>query len=217
MATERLSMRKIREILRQKWVLGRSHRDVAQSVGVSTGAIGSVLAQAKEPILASWSDVEKLDDAALELALYGAAAAGDAERGTRPEPDCAWIHRERSRPGVTLELLHHEYLTAHSDGYRYTAFCDRYRAWLSRRGMTMRQVHVAGEKLFVDYSGKRPEIVDRETGEVTPWSSSSRCSGRRTTRTRRRRVRSAARTGSRATCGRWSSSEACRRPSCATS
>lgn len=160
-------MRKIREILRQKWVLGRSHRDIAASAGVSAGAVGNVLARAKEAILASWEEVEKLDDEALERLLYGASIAAEVE-GSRSEPDCAWIHRERSRPGVTLELLHHEYLTAHPDGFRYTAFCERYRAWLSRRGLTMRQVHVAGEKMLVDYSGKRPEIVDRETGEVTP-------------------------------------------------
>jgi transposase len=32
----------------------------------------------------------------------------------------------------------------------------------------MRQVHKAGEKLFVDYSGKKPEIVDPSTGVVRP-------------------------------------------------
>jgi transposase len=55
-----------------------------------------------------------------------------------------WIHRERHRPSVTLELLHHEYLERHPNGLRYTTFCDRYRAWLGRRGLVMRQVHVAG-------------------------------------------------------------------------
>ncbi len=65
-----------------------------------------------------------------------------------------------------LKLLHLEYLEQHPDGYRYTRFCDLYRAWLTRRGLSMRQVHRAGEKLFVDYSGKKPEIVDPHTGEV---------------------------------------------------
>jgi hypothetical protein len=76
----------------------------------------------------------------------------------RPEPDCTWIHRERHRPGVTLELLHHEYLEQHPDGLRYTTFCDRYRAWLGRRGPVMRQVHIAGDKAFVDYSGKKARV-----------------------------------------------------------
>jgi transposase len=66
---------------------------------------------------------------------------------------------------VTLELLHMEYLEKHPDGYRYTQFCEVYRAWLKKQRLSMRQVHRAGEKMFVDYSGKKPHIVDRETGE----------------------------------------------------
>jgi hypothetical protein len=67
---------------------------------------------------------------------------------------------------VTLELLHHEYLEDHPDGLRYTTFCDRYRAWLGRRSLVMRQVHIAGDKAFVDYSGKKARIGDPTTGEV---------------------------------------------------
>jgi transposase len=81
-------------------------------------------------------------------------------------PDCEYLHAERKKPGVTLELLHHEYLEKHPDGYRYTQFCERYREWLKRRGLTMRQEHLAGEKLFIDYAGKKPHIVDPSTGEV---------------------------------------------------
>ena len=86
----------------------------------------------------------------------------------RPEPDCAALHLEMRRPGVTLALLHVEYRGAHPDGLRYTAFCDRYRAWQKRQSPVMRQVHVAGDKLFVDYAGMRPRIVDAATGEITP-------------------------------------------------
>jgi transposase len=77
------------------------------------------------------------------------------------------VHRERSRPGVTLQLLHDEYRQQHPDGFGYTAFCDRYREWMSKRGLVMRQVHVAGDAMFVDYSGKHPRIYDPLTGEVT--------------------------------------------------
>ena len=65
-----------------------------------------------------------------------------------------YIHRERRKPGVTLELLHLEYLEQHPDGYRYTQYCEIYRRWLKRRGLSMRQVHRPGEKLFVDYSAR---------------------------------------------------------------
>ena len=82
-----------------------------------------------------------LDEAALEMRLNGPVV----EPGVaRDEPDPVWIHVEKMRPGVTLELLHIEYLESHPNGLRYTAFCDRYRAWLARRKLTMRQVHKAG-------------------------------------------------------------------------
>src|SRR5438552_9231266 len=102
MATERLSMRKIREILRHKWALGRSHRDVAASLGVSLGAVSAAEQRAREAGL-DWITVESLDDEALETRLYGAAAS---ER--RPLPDPATLHLELKRQGVTLQLLHHE-------------------------------------------------------------------------------------------------------------
>jgi len=140
MATERLSMRKTREILRQKLELGRSHREVAASVGLSVGAVGATLVRAAAAGL-SWASVQGLSDEALDERLYSAKAIA-----ARPLPDCAYIHIERKKPGVTLELLHLEYLERHPDGYRYTQFCERYREWLSRRGFTMRQEHIAREK-----------------------------------------------------------------------
>ena len=154
-------MRNCREIVRQKWLLGRSYRSISASVGVSVGAVSLALTRATDAKL-TWEAVQGLDDAQLEARLYPSVVAAAA----RPEPDCTWIHRERHRAGVTLELLHHEYLERHPDGLRYTTFCDRYRDWLGRRGLVMRQVHVAGDKAFIDYSGKKARIVDPTTGEV---------------------------------------------------
>lgn len=157
-------MRKTREILRLRWCLGRSTRETASSVGVSTGVVGKCAARAAAAGL-DWDAVAGLDDVQLEERLYGHPAASGAARA---EPDPAHMHRELKKPGVTLELLHLEYLQQHPDGLQYTAFCDRYRAWKKRLGLTMRLPHKAGEKMYVDFSGKRPHIVDRETGEIIP-------------------------------------------------
>ena len=149
MATERLPMRYIREILRLKWTLKRSHRDTARSLGISPGAVASVMSRATALGL-TWAALDDLTDEALEQRLYGPTVTG---RPARPLPDPAWIHTELRRTGVTLELLHLEYLGQHPDGYRYSAFCLHYRQWVDRQRLSMRQVHTAGEKLFVDYSG----------------------------------------------------------------
>jgi len=161
MATERLSMRKTREILRQK-ALGRSHREVAASLGVSAGVVGATVKRAQQAGL-TWAEAGPLSEDAVEARLYGDRRSPIATG--RPLPDCAYLHAERRRPGVTLELLHLEYLERQPDGYRYSQFCEIYRRWLKGRGLTMRQVHRAGEKLFVDYAGKRPQLVDGKTGE----------------------------------------------------
>ncbi len=164
MATERLSMRHTREILRQKWLLGRSHREVAHSLRVGLGTITSTVHRAEAAGL-DWAQIQALADDALQARLYGPRRVAEADR---PLPDCAYIHTERRKAGVTLELLHLEYLEQHPGGYRYTQFCDIYRRWLARRGLTMRQIHRAGEKLFVDYSGKKPTLLDPATGELMP-------------------------------------------------
>jgi transposase len=154
-------MRKTREILRQKWLLELSHREVARSLGLSAGAVHGAVARARAAKL-DWAAVSTLSDDELEARLYGSPPDASS---ARPLPDFAELHVERKKPGVTLELLHLEYLERYPGGYRYTQFCDHYRAWLATRRLTMRQEHRAGEKLFVDYSGKRPHIVDAKTGE----------------------------------------------------
>src|SRR3989454_3585052 len=162
MATERLSMRQTREILRQKWSLGRTHREVAQSLRISSGAVGAKVLRARAAGL-DWAQVDTLSDAARRPRVSGPPPPPTPHR---PVPDGAYLHAERRKPGVTLELLHLEYLEQHPDGYRYTQFCEVYRRWLHRRGLSMRQVHRAGAKLFVDYAGKKPTMIEATTGEV---------------------------------------------------
>jgi transposase len=161
MATERLSMRQTREILRQKWHLGRTHREVAASLGISGGAVGTTVLRARAAGL-DWAQADALSDEALEARVYGPPTPPTHHR---PVPDCAYLHAERRKPGVTLELLHLEYLEQHPGGYRYTQFCEFYRRWLKRRGVSMRQMHRAGEKLFVDYAGQKPSFIDPATGD----------------------------------------------------
>lgn len=153
-------MRKLREILRQKWQLERTHREIAVSVCTSAGAVHGTIARAESAGL-DWAAVQSIDDTALETKLYPRTTAWTQ----RALPDGSYLHTERRRPGVTLELLHLEYLEQYPEGYRYSQFCAYYRKWLAAHRLSMRQEHRAGEKLYIDYSGKKPHIVDRVTGE----------------------------------------------------
>jgi transposase len=73
---------------------------------------------------------------------------------------------ELKRPGVNLLVLWDEYREVHPEGYAYSRFCQLFREFERRLSPTMRQQHVAGDKAFVDYSGKRVPIADPATGEV---------------------------------------------------
>jgi transposase len=162
MGAARLAMRKTRDILRLKWALGVSHRQAARSLSVGLGTVSETLDRAGEAGLTSWTEIQALDDVALEERLHGTRIAVPK----RPLPDVRWIHTELRRKGVTLQLLHLEYLERHPEGYRYTQFCEHYRRWARRQRRSMRQVHRAGEKLFVDYAGQKAHYVDAATGEV---------------------------------------------------
>ncbi|HAP2025471.1 TPA: IS21 family transposase, partial [Escherichia coli] len=89
-------------------------------------------------------------------------------RGERVLPDVLSIHRELRRKGVTLQLLWEEYLAAHAGQptYRYTQFVEHYRRYAQTLKRSMRQLHRAGEKLFIDYAGPTLPVVDPATGEV---------------------------------------------------
>ncbi len=155
MATERLPMRQIREILRLRRQQGLSVRETARALGVSVGVVSKTASRAEKAGV-TWEVAESESDAALEERLYGRPASPSDDR---PRPDPVYLHTELRRPGVTLELLHLEYLERHPTGLRYTAFGDIYRRWLATASVTMRQVHK------VDYSGKKASIVDPTTGQ----------------------------------------------------
>jgi transposase len=164
MPTERLSMRHIREVLRLHYSVGMSQRAVARSLGLAQGTVSKYLNRSRRAGLTWPLPPELDDDVRLENRLY--LPPSDRPSDERPHPDWALVHRELRRPNVTLMLLWEEYCDANSDSFSYAWFCERYREWAGRLKPTLRQVHVAGEKLFVDYSGHTMEVVDGLTGEV---------------------------------------------------
>lgn len=164
MSRERLSMRKIKEVLRLRFEHGLSHRAIAQSCGIGVTSARDYLLRAQAAGL-SWPLPEEMDDAALEALLFPPPPQpGEAVRGTLDWPA---VHRELGKKGVTLQLLWQEYRSIHPEGYGYSRYCELYRAFAGTLDVTMRFEHKAGEKLYVDYAGVRMAVVNPQTGEMT--------------------------------------------------
>lgn len=155
-------MRKIRDVLRLKFEACLSHEKIAAATGLSKGAVTNAVQRALQKGL-SWPLSPELDDSGLEAMLYRQAAP----RSQYAQPDYAQLHQELKRKGVTLQLLWEEYAAAHGEqAYRYSQFCEHYRAYRKTLARSMRQVHHAGEKVFIDYSGDTAAVIDPNSGEV---------------------------------------------------
>ncbi len=164
MPTTRMSMRQIKEVLRLKFAAGLSHRQIADCLGISVGVVAKYVTAATNAGL-TYPLPDGMDDRALLRALRAEAAVVATPR--LREPDLAAVHSELKRKGVTRLLLWEEYAAAHPDSsYSYPQFCVLYREWRLNLKLSMRQVHRAGEKLFLDYCGPTIPIIEQTTGEV---------------------------------------------------
>ncbi len=179
MANTRLSMRKIKEVLRLKHDCGLSRRQIAHSCQISRSTVGDYLDRAEEAGI-GWPLPEGLTDQELEQRLFPAQAM-EAVSG-KPLPDFDYIYRElkaHKKFNLTLDLLWREYKEQHADGYQYSQFCELYRRFRDKLDYCMRQDHRGGEKLFVDY-GEGLDLVHPKTGEpistqlfVAVWGASN--------------------------------------------
>lgn len=162
-AKRELTMRQIRQMLRLAGD-GVSAREIGRRLGAARSTIQDNLNRAKAAGL-SWPLPGDLTEDMLEQRLFARAGA---RRGFRrwSEPDWASLTCELKRPGVNLTVLWEEYRQVHRDGYGYSRFCDLFREFERRLSPVMRQHHAAGDKVFVDYSGKKLAIVDPATGVV---------------------------------------------------
>jgi hypothetical protein len=156
-------MRRIREALRLHLQAGLSYSEVGRALKISKSAVGKYVSLAKVAGV-DCAVADGLDDAELESRLYRPAVPRASHQLA---PDFGLIHQELKRSGVTLMLLWEEYATGNPLAYKYTSFCIKYREFAKTQARSMRQIHIAGEKLFVDYAGSTVPIIDASTGEIT--------------------------------------------------
>ena len=166
MSSKPITMRKIKEVLRLRFECGLSLNAIARALELSKGAVSKYDALARAAQL-DWSSIQLLDEEQLAKRLLPPQAIGPSQSAFAPI-DFIWVHRELQKKGLTLQLLWGEYCEAATQKpYGYTSFCIHYAAYLKTLKPSMRQIHKAGEKCFVDYAGPTIPIIDVLTGEIT--------------------------------------------------
>jgi transposase len=158
-------MRKTKEILRLKHELGLTNRQIAASLNLSHTCVGQYLERAQQAGI-GWPIPEHLDEDQLRQLLLTTEKQPPAPQ--RPLPSMAEVHRDLRHKGITLRLLWEEYRRSHPDGYGYTQFCEYYRCFCAQIEPVMRQPHVAGERMFVDWAGLTVPLFDPQTGQSRP-------------------------------------------------
>ncbi len=158
----RLSMRKISEMLRQRFEAKLSYRVIANSLGVSISTVSEYLARAKAagigwPLELGTTEQELYNKLFLPVRVATRKRAG---------PDWEYIYKELRKKGVTLQLLWREYREQHPEGFGYSQFCNYYGRHKKTLNPVMRQRHKAGEKAFVDYAGMTVDWIDVASGEI---------------------------------------------------
>ena len=164
MPAQRLSMRRIRLLLALHFGAGASTRTIGRELGIAPSTVREYLARAAAAGV-GWPLAADVTDESLVARLFVNAGVRAGARH-HAEPDWPAVARELKRPGVNLQILWDEYRAIHPGGYAYSRFCQLFREFERRLSPTMRQQHVAGQKAFVDYSGKRVPIADPLTGDV---------------------------------------------------
>lgn len=161
MKQQRCCMELVREVFRLKWSLGKSNRCIGKALSISKSTVGTYLARAANANISSLEELATFTDDELKRIIFP-----DKFTETVPVLDFNRIHKELGRKHVTLMLLWEEESAKKPDLYNYSRFCQLYKDWRKEQSISMRQVHKAGEKAFIDYAGTTVDIIDPKTSEI---------------------------------------------------
>ena len=164
MPRKRIGMKKIHEIIRMHEECELSIRQIAKAVDVSRSKVSETISILNEAGL-KYVEIKVMKDSDLiEILTSTKKVESKAEVLKQYFPEYA---KELKKIGVTRQLLWQEYLQIHPDGLQYTQFCFHFDKWSREEKIFMHIEHKAGDKMFVDYAGKKMEITDIKTGEKT--------------------------------------------------
>ena len=164
MANKPVHMKQLRHVLRL-YVNGQSKRSISSKVQLSRNTIRKYVRLFQELRLTS-DDLDELSDLELSKLFTSHVAQELNPRLAALKKFYPYVDRELRKVGVTKSLLWEEYLQKHPDGFRFTQFCTYYHQWKRRVDPTVHIDYKAGDKMLVDYAGKKLQVIDRTSGEL---------------------------------------------------
>ncbi len=164
MAGKAITMSKLKQIIRLRQN-GTGLKTIATAVGISKNTVKKYL-KFIEAKGYSYNALLNKQDHELEQILTDDSTPTSKNNYSQLEKLFPYMVKELKRVGVTRSLLWEEYKQQHPDGFAYSQFCYHFRQWCNRKTATMHFEHVPGDKMFIDFAGKKLSVVDIETGEV---------------------------------------------------
>ena len=164
MAGKPKRMSQIKQLIRL-YQQGLGKKTIARQLGMSKNTVKAYLQKIESGELVPES-LLLLDEPVLESKLFAGSPSYKQERYDSLKDNLDYYSKELQKVGVTRRVLWDEYRQSHPDGYRYTQFCYHLSQYLVNKNPSMVLQHKAGEKLFIDFAGKKLSYINKETGEI---------------------------------------------------
>lgn len=164
MANKPIHMSKLRQVLKLHFQ-GQNKLQIAATVGLSRNTVKKYLRQLVG-LKATWEDLNQLSDQNLDVLFCNDPQPIVDERIDLLHKFCEEQEKRLRQRGVTLLRLWEVYHEQYPEGFRLTAFYKHYNLWKKRVHPSMHMAHKAGDKMFVDFTGERLQVVDPQSGEL---------------------------------------------------
>ena len=166
MSNKTIEMFTIRQVLRL-YASGKGTKYISQSTGVARNTVKKYLYRYVQSKI-TLEELDRMSDAQMSKAfLVKQSVAIPDKRVTDLEALLPTLVSMLKKRGVTKQMVYEKYIASCPDGYKSSAFRERLNAFTHQGRGSMRMEHKAGDKMFVDYTGKKLQVVDKLSGEIT--------------------------------------------------
>ena len=173
MAARPIEMSKVKHVIRM-YESGVPKKEIARRLGISRNTVKDYIRKVESHAL---SPPELLDKDTPELEGMFSSSYNKDGQYLQLERLFPYFEKELRRTGVTRQVLWHEYKCSHPDGYSYSRFSYHFANWLKTSNASMHMEHEPGDKIYIDFAGKKLSYIERQTGEVVPVEVMVTCLG----------------------------------------